>query len=336
MIIAPYFYEIEKEDFEIVVCKIIYAKNFEKLTHRDILGALMSLGIKRELFGDIVEKDKGFYLAVDRHIYEYLKDHLSMIKRSKVKFVEWDEEIEVKNDYLVKSFIVSSFRLDKIISSFYKISRQKAAEFIRAGHVKVNHKPVEQINYLCNNKDIISFKKHGIVMFVDCNKQTRSDNYVVEGYFYKYGVNMMSLKKQVFGYNKSQVDELINEKDNEIKQLNDQIKKLQEDYQQLEHQKSLLQHRVNIQEQTNEEIARLALKEASELIDKAKKNANMILSESLEYVRSLSGEMSDFKAQAVKFIASVEKMSKDILESIDQSEVYNLINEDKYDEGDSL
>ena len=97
-----------------------------------------------------------------------------------------------------------------------------------------------------------------------------------------------------------------------------------------------MQHRVNIQEQTNEEIARLALKEASELIDKAKKNANMILSESLEYVRSLSGEMSDFKAQAVKFRASVEKMSKDILESIDQSEVYNLINEDKYDEGDSL
>ena len=185
IIIAPYFYEIEKEDFEIVVCKIIYAKNFEKLTHRDILGALMSLGIKRELFGDIVEKDKDFYLAVDRPIYEYLKDHLSMIKRSKVKFVEWDEEIEVKNDYLVKSFIVSSFRLDKIISSFYKISRQKAAEFIRAGHVKVNHKPVEQINYLCNNKDIISFKKHGRVMFVDCNKQTRSDNYVVEGYFYK-------------------------------------------------------------------------------------------------------------------------------------------------------
>ena len=185
MIIAPYFYEIEKEDFEIVVFKIIYAKYFEKLTHRDILGALMSIGIKRELFGDIVEKDKDFYLAVDQHIYEYLKDELKMIKRSKVKLTKCQEEIEVKNEYIIKSFIVSSMRLDKIISSFYKISRQKAAEFIRAGHVKVNHKPVEQINYLCNNKDIISFKKHGRVMFVDCNKQTRSDNYVVEGYFYK-------------------------------------------------------------------------------------------------------------------------------------------------------
>ena len=93
--------------------------------------------------------------------------------------------IEVENQYLIRQFIVSSFRLDKIVSVFYRISRQKAAEFIRAGHVKVNHKPVEQINYLCNNRDIISFKRHGRVMFVDCQKQTRSDNHVVEGYFYK-------------------------------------------------------------------------------------------------------------------------------------------------------
>ncbi|MBM6931009.1 DivIVA domain-containing protein [[Clostridium] spiroforme] len=151
---------------------------------------------------------------------------------------------------------------------------------------------------------------------------------------------MMHFSKQFRGYNKSQVDVLLDEKENQIRLLNDRISKLQDDYEQLKKQKDLLQHRVNIQEQTNEEIARLALKEASELIDKAKKNANMILSESLEYVRSLSGEMSDFKAQAVRFRASVEKMSKDILESIDKSEVYNLMNEEskneKYDEGDSL
>ena len=102
----------------------------------------------------------------------------------------------------------------------------------------------------------------------------------------------------------------------------------------------MLQHRVNITEKTNEEIARLALKEASELIDKAKRNANMILKESLDYVRNLSSEMSDFKDQAIRFRASVQKMSQDILDSIDNSEVFNLINEDeendKYDERDSL
>ena len=151
---------------------------------------------------------------------------------------------------------------------------------------------------------------------------------------------MMHISKQFCGYNIAIVDNLLDDKDNEIAALNKKLQKLQEDYDHLQQQKDLLQHRVNIQEQTNEEIARLALKEASELIDKAKKNANMILSESLEYVRSLSDEMSDFKAQAVKFRASVEKMSKDILESIDNSEVYNLMAEDsktdKYDEGDSL
>lgn len=150
----------------------------------------------------------------------------------------------------------------------------------------------------------------------------------------------MHISKQFRGYNVAIVDDLLENKDNEIAALNKKLQKLQEDYDHLQKQKDLLQHRVNIQEQTNEEIARLALKEASELIDKAKKNANMILSESLEYVRSLSDEMSDFKAQAVKFRASVEKMSKDILESIDNSEVYNLMAEDsktdKYDEGDSL
>lgn len=150
----------------------------------------------------------------------------------------------------------------------------------------------------------------------------------------------MHINKQFRGYNIKIVDNLLDDKDNEIAALNNKLQKLQEDFDHLQKQKDLLQHRVNIQEQTNEEIARLALKEASELIDKAKKNANMILSESLEYVRSLSDEMSDFKAQAVKFRASVEKMSKDILESIDNSEVYNLMSEDskedKYDEGDSL
>ena len=56
IIIAPYFYEIEKEDFEIVVCKIIYAKNFEKLTHRDILGALWEKANTHLIFLEILLK----------------------------------------------------------------------------------------------------------------------------------------------------------------------------------------------------------------------------------------------------------------------------------------
>ena len=332
LIIAPSFYQIEKEDFEIALVKITYVKSFGKLNHRDILGALMSLGIKRELFGDIYEYNDNFYVAMDSRIYDYVKDNLTMIKRSKVKLSITNEKIEIIHEYVSKTFIISSFRLDKIVSSFYKIPRSKAVSYIQAGFVKVNHKEVEEISYLCNNSDIISLRRYGRVKFVDTKRKTKQDNFVVEGYFYKYGSETMSeIKKQFRGYDMQTVDNLIVDYESQISKLKREIATLTDELEHAKEQNSLLQHRVNITEKTNEEIARLALKEASALIDKAKRNANMILKESLDYVRSLSSEMNDFKDQAIKFRSSVQKMSQDILDTIDNSEVFNLINEEDED-----
>ena len=94
-------------------------------------------------------------------------------------------------------------------------------------------------------------------------------------------------------------------------------------------QNTLLTKELNVHEKTNEEIARLALKEASELIEKAKRNANMILKESMEYVRGLSKDMDNFKQEAIDFRANVVKMSEDMLETIDKSEIFSLIREEK-------
>ena len=143
---------------------------------------------------------------------------------------------------------------------------------------------------------------------------------------------MSGIKKQFMGYDKQTVDNLMIDYENQINKLKNQISSLNDELDHLKEQNSLLQHRVNITEKTNEEIARLALKEASALIDKAKRNANMILKESLDYVRSLSSEMNAFKDQAIKFRSSVQKMSQDILDTIDNSEVFNLINEDDEEE----
>lgn len=127
---------------------------------------------------------------------------------------------------------------------------------------------------------------------------------------------MSEFKKQFRGYSVQQVDSKIDDYQAELASLKQQVASLTDELDHVKEQNSLLQHRVNITEKTNEEIARLALKEASELIDKAKRNANMILKESLDYVRSLSSEMNDFKDQAIKFRSSVQKMSQDILDSI--------------------
>lgn len=140
---------------------------------------------------------------------------------------------------------------------------------------------------------------------------------------------MNIFKKELRGYKCSEVEAELQKRNAIVKERDDALEKLQREIVHLREQNEILSHRVTITEKTNEEIARLALKEASDLIDKAKRNADMILKESLDYVRGLSGEMDDFKDRAVKFRASVQKMSKDIVDTIDNSEVFHLLKEDQ-------
>lgn len=135
--------------------------------------------------------------------------------------------------------------------------------------------------------------------------------------------------RQFRGYNRLEVDDYINELKQQIQEQTETIQSLQSDIDQLNEQNTLLTKELNVHEKTNEEIARLALKEASELIEKAKRNANMILKESMEYVRGLSKDMDNFKQEAIDFRANVVKMSEDMLETIDKSEIFSLIREEK-------
>lgn len=184
-IIAPDYFEINEDDFKIIQMKIKYNSKYTKLTHPDVLGTLMAQGLKREYYGDIVAFEGDFYFFIDQSIENYLIHHLKKIKNATIHLEQSVLEIQNNQEYIMNSFIVSSMRLDKIVASIYKLTRSKAADYIRGGYVKVNHKIVDEIAYLCNNEDIISLKRHGRVKLVDTTRKTKSDNYVVEGYFYK-------------------------------------------------------------------------------------------------------------------------------------------------------
>lgn len=184
MIICPDFYEIVNDDFEIIVVEVIYNRQFGKLQHKDVLGALMNLGIKRECIGDIYDGERLFFTCT-KQTFPFIQTHLQQIKKSKVHFKETKEHIEILHEYTTRTFFVSSMRLDKIVSTMFKVSRQNANESIHAGFVKVNHKVVEEVSFLCHNNDIISFKRHGRVKIVDENRQTKQGNHIVTGYFCK-------------------------------------------------------------------------------------------------------------------------------------------------------
>lgn len=140
---------------------------------------------------------------------------------------------------------------------------------------------------------------------------------------------MERFDRQFRGYNRLEVDDRINELKEEILGYKNEIQSLQDELNTLKDQNTLLTKQVTVNEKTNEEIARLALKEASELIEKAKRNANMILKESMEYVRGLSKDMDTFKQEAIDFRANVVKMSEEMIETIDKSEIFSLIREEE-------
>ncbi|MBO6047881.1 MAG: DivIVA domain-containing protein [Erysipelotrichaceae bacterium] len=118
---------------------------------------------------------------------------------------------------------------------------------------------------------------------------------------------------------------------NKLVDLQTRNSELENKYARTKQDYALLVNRSAINDKTNEEIARLALKEASELIEKAKRNANMILTESMEYVRGLNDEVDDLKDQAKDFRAEVVKISTDLIETIDKSNIFSLINEETID-----
>src|SRR5699024_10494524 len=54
IILAPFYDEIEEEDFQLSLLEATYPVKFAQIEHKDVMGAFLSLGIERKKLGDIV------------------------------------------------------------------------------------------------------------------------------------------------------------------------------------------------------------------------------------------------------------------------------------------
>ena len=108
--------------------------------HRDYLGSLMGLGIKREKVGDIIVGPRGAQIVVAEDMAEYLRDSLSSVGRVTVTTAISDitglTPAEVKKEE--REYNVSSPRLDNVVSAVFSLSRKTATEAITKGLVFVD------------------------------------------------------------------------------------------------------------------------------------------------------------------------------------------------------
>lgn len=126
-------------DFPISVLNI-KTPNLGKLTHRDFLGSLLGLGIKREKCGDIIISEDLCSVILHSDIARFACDNLIRVGREGVStsIDSIDSLVLPEKEFSYITGTVSSPRLDAIVALFIKSGRNQAAEFISSGRVFVN------------------------------------------------------------------------------------------------------------------------------------------------------------------------------------------------------
>ena len=115
---------------------------FKSISHKDYLGSLLSLGIKREKIGDIVVADDGADILVKPDVLKFLLQNLPELKRfskSEIKQIEIENLRKPNIQKEEITIIVPSLRLDSIVAELANISRNKATTFITSERVLVNY-----------------------------------------------------------------------------------------------------------------------------------------------------------------------------------------------------
>jgi RNA-binding protein YlmH len=152
-------------DSIIQVVRIILPKELQgKYTHRDYLGGLMKLGLKREKIGDIVVYEEGTDIIALKEIIPFLQQHIDTLTRfqkSKITIESIANLHEVNINKEEIEIVVSSLRLDNIVSELAKTSRSKAEEIINKERVFVNYEVATKVAKMIRYGDKITIRGKG-------------------------------------------------------------------------------------------------------------------------------------------------------------------------------
>lgn len=170
---------ITHEDFHISLFEVEYPAKFVTIEHPQVLGTLMSVGLKRGKFGDILLKDKRIQLYVCEDISSYISAQVQSIGKAAVTLnqVDLNQAIFSSDLWEEDTITVSSLRLDTVLSGIHHISRQKSQMLIGHGLVKVNWMGIESSSFDCQTGDLISARGYGRVKILSVDGMTKKEKW---------------------------------------------------------------------------------------------------------------------------------------------------------------
>lgn len=173
--IYPYYMEYEDIDSPIKVLQIEGNFKFKEIKHKDYLGSLMSMGIKREKIGDINIHENFCQVIVSYDISDYILINLDKVARNNVRVIEISKGSIKYSKPKTKelSLTVSSERIDCIVSGVYNISRQESSKLINAEKVFIDYEKITSISKEVNKESLISVRGKGRFIVTDIGEITK-------------------------------------------------------------------------------------------------------------------------------------------------------------------
>lgn len=181
MIFLPdYMDDIEGDPLEIL--RVSVPKGGKELSHRDYLGSILSLGIDRNVTGDIIVRKNGADIIILKSMEEFLLANYNQaghthLKTEIVPISELDLG-EIKTS--IKRDSVASLRLDNLIGSAFNMARGKAQEAVKQGVVFVDGLMCQKPDKEIAEGSKIVLRGRGKAVLRSVGKKTKKDRISIE------------------------------------------------------------------------------------------------------------------------------------------------------------
>ena len=152
-------------------------------SHRNYLGAIIKIGMKREKVGDIIINADGAELILlkeaEKYVFNELKE-LTRFQKAEFKLIKLEELQLEEPKTQILNIIIPSMRIDSIVSEVIRTSRSKAAEVIKEERVFVNHELITKGSKEVKTNDIITVRGKGRFKIGSILNHTKKGNVVIE------------------------------------------------------------------------------------------------------------------------------------------------------------
>ena len=161
--------------FDIAAVRASWQAEFAHLTHRDVLGSLMGLGIERDNIGDILVSSGTARVLIGAKMAEFLLAEWSMIGSARVRVETESIEAIPPREERTKDInaTVASLRADSVAAAGFGVSRSRAASDIEAEKLKLNWQPVKSAAQTVKEGDVLSMRGRGRVEVVEVRGKTK-------------------------------------------------------------------------------------------------------------------------------------------------------------------